>query len=369
MIIIPENNPSNKLETILEKQFNRNYSSIFTDLYQYYDLIKDKIIDLKIDKPNGKDQAILIADESFENIQEKNFMELLEIEYDDFVGNYKEFNRKFFDKILNLDIIQSQMDNVSKFFTHELDYVKVENILYQRKDGLIFLDIRFNMVGDYYVVSIVDITPSIEDKLLLGQLSDDKEVLLKEIHHRVKNNLQILLSLISLQERFNKDPKTIIEFMKLEIGTMATIHNHLYLGDVDTVEISRILNDFRSNYENLYGDLGIIFDLKCMGNIETNINLSNPVFLIMNELVINSINHAFVNHEKDDKIIMCIFEKKEDNLVIYYGDNGNVTRDGSKNNPGGLGHLIIDFLLSQIDGEIDYMYEDSYSVKLTIPLT
>jgi two-component sensor histidine kinase/ligand-binding sensor domain-containing protein len=193
--------------------------------------------------------------------------------------------------------------------------------------------------------------------------SEEKEILLKEIHHRVKNNLQVINSLINIQSSYVEDEKalSIFEECKNRIRTIALIHEKLYKS-----------NDFKKINFNDYIVL-LIQDLVQTYNVDKEIELKTdlqieyfnlntlvPLGLLLNEIVSNSLKYAFENVEKGI-ITITLLEKGFNQFELIIGDNGK-GYEGEPNNPGKatLGLELIKILTDQLDGNI---------IKLSAPGT
>ncbi len=156
----------------------------------------------------------------------------------------------------------------------------------------------------------------------------EKEVLLREIHHRVKNNMQIISSLINLQSQQVGDEKYVEMFndSRNRIRSMALVHEKLYHSD-DLSNISfkdyvqSLVNDLLTFYETHAGQISIETDLE---DIQLSIDVAIPCGLIINELVTNSFKHAFPEHRKG--MIFIQFSKSdqggEDGFTLIVRDNG-----------------------------------------------
>ena len=158
----------------------------------------------------------------------------------------------------------------------------------------------------------------------LKEKNHEKEILLKEIHHRVKNNLQIITSLLSIQSAFIDDDflKTIFSNSQRRISSMALVHEMLY----QTENLSKI------NYKNYLKDLSdsiyASFDrpqnirIKTQSNeIYFSIETAVPLGLIINEIITNSLKHGFKNIESGG-IINIKLSAKEEEYTLLIGDNG-----------------------------------------------
>lgn len=200
-------------------------------------------------------------------------------------------------------------------------------------------------------------------KLEIEKSLEEKEILLKEIHHRVKNNLTTLKSLLFLQGRAssNDEVKRILSECEMRIQSMALIHQNLYQESID----GRIaIKDFFSEmFENLNGSFN-------KENYPVNVELSMDDFymemsqglflgLIINELATNSYKYAFQKNGNGQ--IKLKLELKDDQYIISYQDNGPGLKEGFDSYQKGFGFKLIRILISQVDGSIDYISENGFS--------
>ena len=184
----------------------------------------------------------------------------------------------------------------------------------------------------------------------------EKEVLLQEIHHRVKNNLQIIISLMRLQVRSNLDEKTNTAMNKTidRIKAIALIHDKIYnaenLSDFSTQEyIETLAYEIIDNFTEVKKiELEVTTSVKAI-NLKTIV----PIALILNELITNSIKYGLKNKE-DGKIIIRLKDKNE-KLHMMYFDNGKwVQNDKSKN----FGTSLIEIFTEQLEGFYDLDKEE-----------
>jgi len=183
----------------------------------------------------------------------------------------------------------------------------------------------------------------------------EKEVLLKEVHHRVKNNMQIISSILNLQANSikNNDVKILFEESQDRIKSMALVHENIY----KTKDFSRI--DFETYVSSLVKNLcrsynieekNIQYELD-LEKVYLSIDIGIPCGLILNELVSNSLKHAFVNSNKG--VIFVQLKQTGREISIVVADNGK----GMKNafdplNTQSLGLQLVYTLVEQIDGKI-----------------
>jgi len=185
----------------------------------------------------------------------------------------------------------------------------------------------------------------------------EKEVLLKEIHHRVKNNLQIISSLLKLQSSSIKDKHTLEMFKDSQsrIRTMALIHEKLYQSqDISRVNFAEYISNLAANlfrsYELVTTAINPIINVE---NIFLEIDVAVPCGLIINELVSNSLKYAFPDRRKGEiQIHLYFFNEHEIKLIV--SDNGiGLPKDLDFKNTETLGLQLVSNLVEQLEGTIE----------------
>jgi two-component system, sensor histidine kinase PdtaS len=191
---------------------------------------------------------------------------------------------------------------------------------------------------------------------------EEKTILVKEIHHRVKNNLQIISSLLRLQsgEIENKELKAHFEEATNRIAVMATIHQRLYDGN----ELSKI--QLTTYIQNLATDIHRVFSSgkEIQFDIHSeipSIGLKSivPFGLIINELISNSLKYAFVNSQSGKVSIAITSLPNREGIQLQYEDNG--IWQGNATNANGFGLELIDMLTEQLDGTKSFTVSENKS--------
>jgi len=189
----------------------------------------------------------------------------------------------------------------------------------------------------------------------------EKAVLLKEIHHRVKNNLQIISSLLNLQSHTleNTEIKEAVTEGQNRVKSMALIHQSLYQSE----RLSKI--DFQQYVEQLLSYLSSIYtseDKKISSsvsvkNISFDIDIAIPLGLIINELVSNSYKYAFKGRDQGE--IKLVLEKiKDDKFRLEVSDNGiGLPSEIETNKADSLGLKLVNILTRQLKGELNIKQE------------
>ncbi|MBD2441577.1 PAS domain S-box protein [Nostoc sp. FACHB-110] len=185
---------------------------------------------------------------------------------------------------------------------------------------------------------------------------EEKETLLKEIHHRVKNNLQIISSLLRMQSRRSEDEATLLLFTESQnrVQSMALIHEQLYQSaDIHQINFSSYIKTLTDSLFRCYG----VSQKNICLHIETNginLNLDNaiPCGLIINELVSNCLKYAFPLKQTGN-IIILLKEAPESKLMLIIKDNGiGIPENLDWENASSLGLRIVKNLVRQLKGNI-----------------
>ncbi len=205
-----------------------------------------------------------------------------------------------------------------------------------------------------------------QNKIIQQSLSE-KDTLLREIHHRVKNNLQIVSSLLALQSKFVSDPKALqaLNAGKSRVRSMALIHQNLY----NKEEITGI--SAKDYIEKLIKELIITFDVDSskinikpdIQDIIIDVDTLIPLGLIINELLTNSLKYAFRKDEKGT--IEISLNEEEDSLNLKISDDG-IGFDPEKIDKNSFGYKLINTLLLQLNGKMDLSGNSGTTVNITI---
>lgn len=232
-------------------------------------------------------------------------------------------------------------------------------------------------VPDIVIVS-QDISDLKEAEAALTRSLHEKEELLREIHHRVKNNLQIVCSLLHAEEQSTADPDSRKRFAALQhrIRSMAAIHEHLYASD----DLSRI--DFGAYLQELTAHLGRVHgESKATLEVETDplslpVSTALPAGLIVTELVANAFQHAFPEGEAG--AIRVRLHRDGDQAVLTVSDDGTghphrqhaAPPSGPSNaSPDGLGLRLVRGFTRQIKGSFETTISEGTRARVTFPVS
>jgi PAS domain S-box-containing protein len=207
----------------------------------------------------------------------------------------------------------------------------------------------------------------------------EKEVLLKEIHHRVKNNLQIISSLLDFQSEYIKDQLTLEMFREGQnrIRSMALIHEQLYQSkDLARIDFAEYVRDLTDYLFQSYGASGDAITLEIhIADILLGIDTAIPCGLIINELVSNALKYAFplslssppcAGGKEGRCEILVALHSDNDQLTLIVSDNGvGFPRDLDFLNAETLGLRLVNMLSRQLKGTIELDRNDGTTLKIT----
>jgi two-component sensor histidine kinase len=186
----------------------------------------------------------------------------------------------------------------------------------------------------------------------LTQSIKDKEVLLKEIHHRVKNNLQLVMSLLNIQAKDSQQIsiQDFLEKGQARIATMALIHQNLYLSDdFSNIDFQSYLEILIDNVKKTFNENKVAIAINSNGNT-FGLDTAIPLGIIINEIVCNALKHAFPE-DRIGKIQIEIQKKEENTFELHIGDNGIGNSKVAKTSSIGL--ELVSLLVMQLRGKIN----------------
>lgn len=213
------------------------------------------------------------------------------------------------------------------------------------------------LIGVLALVIISSFKTQIENKRL-KRIIKQKEMLLKEVHHRVKNNLQTVSSLLSLQSKTVEDLKVqqLIKSSQQRVVSMAMVHEMLYGGDDFSSEVN-----IKAYLEQLIGSLlksnqkeGRTIQKKMeIEELNLDIDTAIPVGLIVNEILTNALKYAY-HPKKDLEIYLRLTKPKGNEYLLQMGDNGaGYPSDLNARKTNSLGLKLIYNLSRQLRGQVE----------------
>ncbi len=246
---------------------------------------------------------------------------------------------------------------------------------------------------EFYQGTIYDTTEKKETENFLANIETARK---KEIHHRIKNNLQVISSLLDLQaEKFNnrefiKDSEILEAFRESQdrVISIALIHEELYEGrGTDTLKFSLYLKKLVQSLFQTYrlGNADTILNMDLEENIFFDMDIAVPLGIIINELVSNSLKYAFVDRDNGRiQIKLCRAESRKskdnragnnsedlisDDFILTVSDNGiGMPESLDLENPGRLGIQLVTTLVDQLEGEIELKRDrgTEFTIRFTL---
>lgn len=255
----------------------------------------------------------------------------------------------------------------------EKNEVKDFLVKFKRLDGTIFwveISAKVFKPESYIECVFYDVKEKVKAKHLLEKTLKEKDVLLNEIHHRVKNNLQIIWGMLDLQQSksTNAVVKSSLEDSKIRIKTIGLLHENLYnASDYININFSKYIENLIVCLNSIhYRKDKRISVINKVENINYDFEISIPLFLIVSEVISNVYKHAFL--DKEAGIININGHKINDtSYVIIIADNG-IGYDTSQIFYNSIGMRLIKSLADQIDAELEIFSEinKGTTYKLTI---
>lgn len=275
----------------------------------------------------------------------------------------------YFDPECELSVIENLPDNEqSAEFRLVSKSGKIIPVLFSRAD---LYNTEGKKVGTVSVAS--DITERKSQEEQIKESLKEKEVLLAEIHHRVKNNLAVISGLMQLQaySEDNEVVKKALNTSQLRIQSIALVHEMLYQSDsLAYIDYNIYINDLLQAISSMHLNSGKDIELRSeVDPISISVNQAIPSSLLLNELIVNSYKHAFP--DRQEGYILVEMEENDDKVItMSVSDNGIGFDTGIFENSDSLGMSLIKTLSKQLDGELEFSKPDEGSgSKVTVVFT
>ena len=204
-----------------------------------------------------------------------------------------------------------------------------------------------------------------DKNMLLDKRNAENELLLKEIHHRVKNNLELVKSLIALQSAQIDDPATKDAMLASQnrVQSMGIIHQKLYQGtNLGSIEMKDYFMNLGEGILDTFNAEDQVKIECAMDNLELDVDTAVPIGLIVNELLTNALKYAFPEHQQG--IINISLEKDtNDNLKLQVSDNGVGKTEGLAPKGTGFGSQLVKLLTQQLNGKMIERIDDGTYIE------
>jgi two-component sensor histidine kinase len=206
----------------------------------------------------------------------------------------------------------------------------------------------------------------------LNESLKEKEILLAELHHRVKNNLAIISGLLNLQESSteNIETKQFLGDSKNRINSMALVHKMLYENiDLKSIDLKKYINDLVYELFNSYHLISTVKINQEVDSVVLSVNKSIPLGLVLNEIVTNSIKYVFSQPNDKNGVfdIRLKLDQEFVNIVIKDNGKGFPVDYNQENSKFSLGIFLIKSLIEQIDGKVTFSNENGAKIEFSFP--
>lgn len=276
-----------------------------------------------------------------------------------------QLTKEIYSKKLSESLAKYEVEQAVKSKEKELDLEKEKSHLY-----LIILILCFILlVVSFFVIKKIRKQSRLlaQKNEIINQSLEEKELLVKEVHHRVKNNFQIISSLLDLQNEEIKDRNIldVLEKGKNRVKSMALVHQKLYLNKTGLVDIKDFI-------ESLFKEITQIYKFNTDVVLKTevehflfDVDTANPLALILNEIITNSFKYAFENDAKNE-LFISLKKDKWQNYILIVRDNGKTiseTIDFENSNSFGL--KLVKRLTKQLHGTFNIIKNGGVTVEIT----
>lgn len=261
------------------------------------------------------------------------------------------------DKVMEIDLLNRQNDSKQSELDLQQFYLvsAISGVLIVLVFALVFYSRAKKIRGLNTKVSNQNVS--------LQSMNKEKEVLLKEIHHRVKNNLQMISSLLGMQKRRIEEPQTklLFSYTQNRLKSMGLIHEHLYKNDrLSTIFLKPYIEDLvNSILDSFFSESKPETKLE-ISAYEVDIDTAISLGLMVNELVTNAVKYAFVDNKKPIlEITIC---EKEGLLILIVKDNG----PGGELTQAGFGWTIINSMVENLSGSTELRSDQGLEVTISL---
>ena len=292
------------------------------------------------------------------------FIEKDHVEYLHSTDIFKNIAEKDAVQRINL-LIEGKLNKIDESFTYYVD-----GNPNNKKYADLYIE-RFEYGNAIHSIGfLTDITDEKENYEQLILSNENRLVLIKEIHHRVKNNLQVLNSFLNLEKRAYRDnPDLIIEHMQTRLTSLALLHEKTYNSqDFKNINLKDYLIDHDRQTMNVVDSpKHIDFETDVDEDLNLSIEVITPLLLIIDEITMNAIKYAFPDSSSGNKITKTIRSLGDDTAELVIKDNG-VGLKYEDNITGNLGCEIIKSLTKQLGGSIELIKpEHGTGYRLVFP--
>ncbi|MBQ2832608.1 histidine kinase dimerization/phosphoacceptor domain -containing protein [Methanobrevibacter sp.] len=349
------------LDTYLYSKFDENGEEV-----SQYGLFKDisvdshkhmtRPVDFMLNGFNHNSKLSLLVEPLSKRYEfSEGFYKMIEIPKNEYIHS-----EEILENIIETDVKNDikrlnagEINEINKVFTYKVNGDE-ENL----KICELFIE-RFKYGNQEHSIGfLTDITLSRRKQQELIKSNATKNILIKEVHHRVKNNLQVLNSFLNLERReYGDNPNRILDNMQARLSSLALLHEKTYnTEDFININLEDYMKDQDESLHMLFRAKDINFTSDVNPEIHLSMDVITPLLLIVDELTMNAIKHAFPDPDMPNKTISKKIDFIDDYICeLILRDNGVGLKDPDALINHNLGWEIINSLTRQINGELEIL--------------
>lgn len=361
------------LDTYLYSKFDEDGMEI-----SHYGLFKDvtldshkhvtRPVDFMLNGFNHNSKLSLLVEPLSKRYEfSQGFYDIIEVDKNEYIHNYSIIDNIVENSVkTNLQkLINGEIDEINTIFTYNVngneDHKKVCELFIE----------KFNYGNNIHSIGfLTDITDMKKKQQELIESNANKNILIKEVHHRVKNNLQVLNSFLNLERRaYGNNPNLILDNMQARLSSLALLHEKTYnTSDFLNINLKDYIEDQDETLKMLFNTKNINFKSDIDEDIHLSIEIITPLLLIVDELTMNAIKHAFPDEMENKEIYKKIEFIDDTTCELILKDNGVGLGSPEKLINHNLGWEIVNSLTRQLDGKIEILdCEHGTGFKLIFP--
>ena len=362
------------LDTYLYSKFDENRNKI-----SHYGLFKDvsldshkhmtRPVDFMLNGFNHNSRLSLLVEPLSKRYEfSEGFYDIVEVPHEKYIHSQE---------ILKNIVEEDVKENIKQLINGEIE--EVNTILTYKVNGNpenlkiceLFIEVFSYGNNKHSIGFLTDITDMKKKQKELIESNANKNILIKEVHHRVKNNLQVLNSFLNLERRaYGNNPNRILDNMQARLSSLALLHEKTYnTTDFLNINLKEYIEDQDETLQGLFSAKHINFKSEIDENIHLSIQIITPLLLIVDELTMNAIKHAFPDENMENKTITKRIDYIDENICEFIlEDNGVGLESPEQLINHNLGWEIVKSLTKQLNGKIEIMdTEVGTAFKLTFP--
>ena len=349
------------LDTYLYSKFDENgeeisHYGLFKDISVDSHKHKTRPVDFMLNGFNHNSKLSLLVEPLSRRYEfSEGFYKMIEIPKNEYIHSEDIIENIIEEDVKNeiRKLVDGEITELNKVFTY-----KVNGDEDNMKICELFIE-RFKYGNQEHSIGfLTDITLSRQKQQELIKSNATKNILIKEVHHRVKNNLQVLNSFLNLERRaYGDNPNRILDNMQARLSSLALLHEKTYnTEDFVNINLEDYMKDQDETLHMLFGAKDINFTSEVDSSIHLSMDVITPLLLIVDELTMNAIKHAFPDPDMPNKTISKHIKLLDEYICeLILRDNGVGLKDPDALVNHNLGWEIINNLTRQINGELEIL--------------